>query len=448
MAVCHGGNIAVTAVRIAPAPAPVRPSAPPMPGGMTPAAGSIRLASEHFAAAVVYLVAGAAGLVWIAPELASGTYLSPHVAGVTHLFTLGFITMTIFGALYQLLPVALGAPIRWTRVGHASFWTFAPGVGLFAAGVAWSALMIQHAGIALVAVGVLLAVANIAATLPRARTRDVTWSAVALAITFLATTLVLGILLLHNLHSGFIADMRVRALAAHLHVAAVGWALVMMIGVSHRLLPMFLLAHGGDVRWTRRALICLATGVPLLTIGIVTGFAAVAWLGAAMLEAGVFCFIRQAYELYRVRVKRKLDVGMQFVRAAIGFLTASALVGPLVLYAGASSGRLSTAYVILGILGGIVMYITGFFYKIVPLLAWTVHYRGRLGKETVPAIAETFSSRAARVQLGLMASAIIVLTLGIGTGSVLAAQLGALLFLSAVLVFATQLARVARGPAR
>lgn len=94
------------------------------------------------------------------------------------------------------------------------------------------------------------------------------------------------------------------------------------------------------------------------------------------------------------------------------------------------------------------MYITGFFYKIVPLLAWTVHYRGRLGKETVPAIAETFSSRAARVQLGLMASAIIVLTLGIGTGSVLAAQLGALLFLSAVLVFATQLARVARGPAR
>ena len=82
---------------------------------MTPAADSIRLAAEHFAASILYLMAGAAGLVWIAPELATGAYASPHVAGVTHLFTLGWITTTIFGALAQLLPVALGAPIRSYR---------------------------------------------------------------------------------------------------------------------------------------------------------------------------------------------------------------------------------------------------------------------------------------------------------------------------------------------
>ena len=37
-----------------------------MPGGMTPAANSIRLAGENFAASILYLLAGAAGLVWIA----------------------------------------------------------------------------------------------------------------------------------------------------------------------------------------------------------------------------------------------------------------------------------------------------------------------------------------------------------------------------------------------
>ena len=72
-------------------------------GLVTPATPSIRLAGEHFSAATLYLIAGAIGLVWIAPELAAGILPLPHVAGVTHLFTLGWLTTTIFGALYQLL---------------------------------------------------------------------------------------------------------------------------------------------------------------------------------------------------------------------------------------------------------------------------------------------------------------------------------------------------------
>jgi predicted Ser/Thr protein kinase len=39
-----------------------------------------------------------------------------------------------------------------------------------------------------------------------------------------------------------LAEARVRVLAAHLHIALVGWVLTMMVGVSHRLLPMFLLS--------------------------------------------------------------------------------------------------------------------------------------------------------------------------------------------------------------
>src|SRR5689334_13772770 len=91
-------------------------------GLMAPPTGSIRLAGEHFAAATCYLAVGAIGLVWIAPELAIGAYPSPHVAGVTHCFTLGWLTMTIFGALCQFLPVALGVPLRSVHLAHMSFW--------------------------------------------------------------------------------------------------------------------------------------------------------------------------------------------------------------------------------------------------------------------------------------------------------------------------------------
>jgi hypothetical protein len=408
---------------------------------------AIRLAGEHFAAATLYLVAGAIGLVWIAPDLAAGLYLSPRVAGVTHLVTLGWITMTIFGALYQLLPVALDAPLRWERLGHVSFAVFAPGVGIFAGGVAGGSLVVRHLGIALVAIGVLLTVGNVAATLRRAKRRDATWAAIALAITFLTSTLGIGVILLHNLHTGFLAAARVHVLAVHLHVAIIGWALMMIVGVSHRLLPMFLLAHGADMRWTRRSLSLLAAGVPVLAVGIIVQLTPVSWVGVALLELGLACFIRQAFAFYRVHVKRTLDIGMRFATTAIGFQVVSALLGVAVLVAG-GHGRIGTAYVTIGVLGGIVLFIVGFFYKIVPLLAWTAHYRGRMGKEPVPTVAETFSTRAAQVQLALMASAIALLGLGIGFGSTHVTRCGAVLFLAGVLVFVSQITRVAQGRMR
>jgi hypothetical protein len=418
---------------------------PGAPGGLAPAAGSIRLAAEHFVAATLYLLAGALGLLWVAPGLAAGAYLSPHVAGVTHLFTLGWLTMTVFGALCQLLPVALGTPVRSTRLAHAGFWAFAPGVGLFAAGVATSQVALHHAGILLVATGILLVLANVGGALPRARTRDVTWAAIALALGFLASTLVLGIVLLHNLHTGFIGGARVRVLATHLHVAIVGWLLLMIVGVSHRLLPMFLLSHGADTSWTRRALALLASGVVVLGMGLTLQQPAAAWGGALLLLGGLGCFFRQAYAFFRARVRKKLDVGMRFVATALAFLATSAILGVAVLASGASHPRLATAYVITGLLGGIVLYVIGFFYKIVPLLAWTARFRGRMGKEPVPTVAQLYSARLGYVQLGLMAGGVAILSAGTAAGSAHAARCGAVLFLGGVLVFLGQLGRVARG---
>ncbi|HET7549834.1 MAG TPA: hypothetical protein VFK04_01005 [Gemmatimonadaceae bacterium] len=430
-----------TAAPLGAARIPIAQAASPM----TPAANSIRLAAEHFAASILYLLAGAVGLVWIAPELATGAYPSPHVAGITHLFTLGWITTTIFGALAQLLPVALGAPLRSTRVGHASFFTFAPGAGLFAAGIASSWLALQHIGIGLVTVGIILEVGNIAASLPRAKNRDVTWAAVMIAIAFLASTLVLGVILLHNLHSGFIADARLTALATHLHVALVGWVLVMIVGVSHRLLPMFLLAHGADTRWTKRALALLTIGVLSLATGLIARFTPATWAGAGLIDAGVASFIWQAYSFYRVRVRKKLDVGMRFAMTAILFLGIAAVLGSALMVLGPTHARLATMYIAVGLLGGIVFYVVGFFYKIVPLLAWTARFRGRMGKGPVPTVAQLYSAKVAYVQLGLMTLAVVLLASGIGAGAVHVTRCGALLFASGVLLFTSQIARVAFG---
>jgi hypothetical protein len=414
-------------------------------GPATPITGSMRLAGAHFAAAMLYLVAGAAGLVWIAPELANGLYASPHVAGVTHLFTLGWLTTTIFGALYQILPGAFAAPLRSVTLGHVSFCAFAPGAGLFACAVADRSTTLEHVGAGLVGVGVLLTVANIGSSLSRSRSRDVTWGAVCLALGFLTSTLGLGVVLLYNLDTGVLAEVHARVLAIHVHVAIVGWVLVMIVGVSHRMLPMFLVARGADTRWTKRALVSLGAGVVALSIGLAISRAALAWVGVAALETGVGCFLWQAFSFYRVRVKTQLDVGLQFAATALAFLATAAVLGPFVFVLGATHAQLATAYALVGLLGGIVMYVSGFFYKIVPMLAWTVRHRGRVGTTPVPTVAESFSARVARVQLAAMASGVVLLGGGIGAASSIATRAGAMLFAGGVVLFAAQIARLASG---
>ncbi|HEX7980405.1 MAG TPA: hypothetical protein VF461_17510 [Gemmatimonadaceae bacterium] len=418
------------------------PIAPPAP---RPVLASLALVGAHFGAATFYLAAGALGLVWIAPELAIGAYPSPHVAGITHLFTLGWLTTMIFGALHQLLPVGLGAPMRSVRVGHLSFWSFAPGVGLFAAGVATHDTMLHHGGIALVGTGILLGAGNVAATLPRARARHVDWFAMAIALCFLVSTLGVGIVLLHNLHTGFLAEARVRVLSAHLHVAIVGWALTMIVGVSHRLLPMFLLAHGANMRWTKRALVLLTTGVIVLSAGLVANVSSIEWAGTVLLDAGVACYLWQVVSLFRARIRPNLDIGMRYVAVALSFLGISAGIGPAVLAAGASHRQLATVYLVVGLLGGIVLLVIGYFYKIAPMLAWTVRYGDKPSGGDWPSVAQTFSARVAAVQLGAMALGVTLLAAGIAAGSVHVTRCGAVLFVVGVALLLSQIARITLG---
>jgi hypothetical protein len=129
----------------------------------------------------------------------------------------------------------------------------------------------------------------------------------------------------------------------------------MMVGVSHRLLPMFLLSHGGDTRWTERALTLLTFGVAGLAAGLTARSTLLTWAAVPLLGGGVACFLWQARCFYVARVRRKTDVGMRFAGAALTFLAASALLGPAVLAPGGTHPRLATIYVAVGLLGGIVM---------------------------------------------------------------------------------------------
>src|SRR5215510_16152886 len=72
---------------------------------------------SYLATAAAAFVLAALAVPWLAPALA-GHYYQPRVLALTHTVTLGWITLTIMGASYQLVPVVLGRPIWSERMAR------------------------------------------------------------------------------------------------------------------------------------------------------------------------------------------------------------------------------------------------------------------------------------------------------------------------------------------
>ena len=68
------------------------------------------LVAHFFITSIVFLLLSGASLAFLAEDT-SGYFISSSFAAFLHLYLLGFVMMVIFGALYQLLPVVLEAPI-------------------------------------------------------------------------------------------------------------------------------------------------------------------------------------------------------------------------------------------------------------------------------------------------------------------------------------------------
>jgi len=411
-------------------------------GGAAAASPPFRLPGEHFAAAMVFLAFGAVALVVLAPELSAGMYLSPRAAALTHLFTLGWITTSILGALYQFLPVALGNPIRSIPLAHFTFALYVPGIVAFASGLILGVSGLMVAGAATFGTALLLFIGNLGVTLARAPRRDVTWWSLTFAAFFLLITVTLGLALAGNLRWGYLGDGRLTALGTHAHVALGGWVLLIMIGVAHRLLPMFLLSHGAGDKYAKAATALVASGAGVLAFLHHMPAPVSRWLPALLLAAGLCCFLEQARRFYRTRRRPTIDPGMRLAAIALGFLAvAMVLAGPVVL--AMASPRMVTGYV-LAILLGISLFVAAHFYKIVPFLVWYHRFGPLAGKRPVPRVAELYSARVATTAAALLVAGAAALVAAVLLGIPGAARGAALVFTAGVGVEAAQMISLAR----
>ena len=330
----------------------------------------------------------------IVGDLVSGRFLLPRVAAVVHLVTLGWLTLSIMGALCQLFPVALGTPLYSVRLAVASLSLFVPGVLVFVTGLLTDRGALTLGGAATFVVGLLLFVYNAYRTLFRSSARDLTWWALASAFGFLLATIAFGASLAINLETMHLGASRVLSLAVHIHVAVAGWVGLVIMAVGRRLLPMFLLSHTTQERPLRVAIVATAAGAALLSLfhSIVT--TPIFTSGVLLILVGVLSFALQIATYLKARHRPQLDAGLRIVVGGAFSLVFAAALGVVLLALPGSHATLTTAYGV-ALIGGLLLFVAGHYYKILPFLLWNSRFAPLAGKRALPRIADLYNAKIA-----------------------------------------------------
>jgi hypothetical protein len=385
-------------------------------------------------------LAAAVAVPWLAPALA-GHYYQPRVLALTHTVTLGWITLTIMGASYQIVPIVLGRPIWSERLARWQLALTAIGiVGLVAhffigewVGLLWAAGLVTL-GVTLHLVNAILSVRGLAAWTFTARL-------VALAHVGLALTALYGTVLGLDKVVRVLPGELFPNLHAHVHLALLGWVLPMVIGVAARVYPMFLLARE-PAGWPGRVQLWgLGLGVPAVVLGIVAS----RWLlaaGALAVAAAVLAHGAWVYGMVRGSRRPALDWGLRFVlTGALALVPATGLGLALALDLLAGP-RVALAYAALALGAWASLTIAGMMLKIVPFLVWYRVYGPRAGREPVPSLPDLGWPAGERLAWGLLTLGFATLAGALALGEVEWIRGAGLLVAAGALAFAATLGRV------
>ena len=336
------------------------------------------------------------------PSLPAGAFYQPRFAALVHLLTLGWVTGSILGSFYIVGPLALGIPMK---TGFAD-WT---GYAFFVAGTCGGALSFwtgRYDGVSAGGACVTLAIAWVGARGARGFRAASAPPGVLLHVAFAFGNMLgaaaLGILVALDRSRGFLGLSPLALTFTHAHIAAVGFATMMVVGLAYRLIPMMLPAAMPVGPRLMVSAILLESGLAVLVFALLreSAWTAGAW---ALIVLGLVNFSQVMRETVGRRRPRppalpSRDWSTWQAHAALLWLAAAVTIGGLLSVGAVSNGRLPMMwlYGVAGLVGFLAQIVAGIQGRLFPFYAW---YRafGALGRPPDTAANALPSARFARV---------------------------------------------------
>lgn len=309
-------------------------------------------------------LAAAAGLILaLQGDAALASRWSPAALAVTHLLVIGFVGQIMCGALLQMLPVIIGAPVPAVGlVAPATHLLLSLGAVLMAAGLLGVGAPVLGAGAVASALGFAVFLAGSVVALARARGPGATRLALRLAALALVLTIMLGLLLTAGLMGWLRLPRFPDWVQAHLSWGLLGWVGLLIVGLAYQVVPLFHVTPSYP-GWMTRALIpALFLAMSAAALLVLAGEGDRAdWL-YGVLTLGFGAFAAETIRLLLRRTRPRVDAALVHWWLAMG--SALTAAGAWWLQAPA---ELLGVLVLVGVGVGLQ---SGMLLKIVPFLCW------------------------------------------------------------------------------
>jgi hypothetical protein len=333
---------------------------------------------------------------------------APETLVLVHLIALGWLSLLISGALFQFVPVLVAHPLQNDSLPLPTLVLLLGGLAALLLGflqlsgqIAPLPSLFPVASL-LLGTGFGLIIWNLGRTLWVARPLAFPARFVVVGLVSMTATLIFGIIFALILGGATtqasLLTLTDAGIPIHVIAGLGGWLTFTAMGVSYRLLAMFMLAPDLD-GWSTQAVFYLGTLALLITIaGGTTAISLSENLNLVLFVAGAFGLAALAFygldifRLYRARKRRNLELNSRMVSfsflsltLAVALTVVTLILGNLSRYAGAIVFLLA-----FGWLSGLGL---AKLYKIVAFLTWLECYGPVLGKTPTPRVQDLVTEK-------------------------------------------------------
>tara|TARA_R110001583_G_scaffold34847_6_gene116648 strand:- start:18701 stop:19990 length:1290 start_codon:yes stop_codon:yes gene_type:complete len=368
-------------------------------------------------------------------------YFNSKIIAITHMAVLGWATMIVFGALYQLIPVVFETSLYSEKLAKITFWTSAVSV-LYLTYSFWVSAFTTHLVYASVFMflSLFLFIINIVLSYIKSEIKNISSKFIIASIFWLAITEFVGTLIAFNFKLNFLSEIHLHYLKIHASLGTIGWFLLLIIGVGSTLIPMFLISHQLKKEKLVVSFVSINVGLLCLVLNwFIFSNSVLTIICWVVIVIGVISFMSFIYDSYKKRIRKKLDVGMQYTMLAIISIILPIIVSLILVLVFKIEYellfRITTFYGFSIIFGFITTMILGQTYKTLPFIVWLEKYKNLVGKTKTPLPRELYSSKIAKIQFYFYVLSILSLALGLIMKNFLAIKIGSFSLLIVAILY-------------
>jgi len=338
-----------------------------------------------------------------------GYNLLPQNIGLVHLFLVGFVMSVIFGSLYQLLPVALEAPMFSKDFSYIQAFLHFISVFLFVLGFIWGRYELVRYGSLILFISMMIFVVNATLTLLKNRNKEVQTRYIVASIFFLCFGVIIGFLMAFDYFYPFLGEYKSLLLSYHIISLLLGFIGFIVMGISIILVPMFMISHGFDKRAIESAYYPLLASMAGMFIGLALDDIYIKTVSFGVIILFIAIYLIQMYIVYKNRARKKPDSwSLHLILSFIGAIFSLVLLVAAPFFeGGVKIAFLSFLLLVL------LPFINGHLYKIIPFLRWFEKFSPLVGKQKVPLLSEMIKEGLARYEGYISFVGAILVLLGI-----------------------------------